>query len=257
MSRAAEAAELLLMGNSPSAIAYRMGVTVSTVLGYLYRKAGEGKIQRSDIILSISRDTRDLIEAAIHARKSTVPWKIKRWVKKRDPRVREEDVQAYLALRAARVQFGDIYESVRDIETFLHALIRDALLDEYGEGWWRQIPEEVRVDCVCALERDPSPAREPFCYTTLIHLRKIFDNKWAILGPRLPKEFARRKKEFLSRMDSINPIRNAVMHPAKRTSLHDQDFALVREFQKELTKGKPDETWEQVLAKIPVTASIQ
>lgn len=46
-----------------------MGVTVSTVLGYLYRQAGVGKIQRSDIILSINRETRDLIEAAIRAKK--------------------------------------------------------------------------------------------------------------------------------------------------------------------------------------------
>jgi hypothetical protein len=258
MGRPSKAAELLRLGDSPSRIAYRMGVTVSTVLGYLYRQAGEGKIQRSDIILSIERDTRLLIEEAVRAAKGSVrPRKIKKWVRKRNPSVDEDDIQVYLNLRAARVQFGDLYESIRAIETFLHSTIKDALAEEYGERWWRQIPKDVRVDCACALESDDTPADEAFCYTTLIHLKKILDKKWPVLSRKLPAKLTKDKGAFLSRLDRLNPIRNAVMHPAKGISLDDEDFALVRTLQKELTAAPVQETWDKLLARVPVSSPVQ
>ena len=257
MGRPGEAAELLRSGLSPSRIAHKMGVTVSTVLGYLYRQAGEGKIQRSDMILSIDRNTRLLIEDAIRATKgSTAPWKIKRWVRKRNPEVIADDVQVYLTLRAARVQFGDLYESIRAIETFLHSTIKNALRGEYGGQWWREVPKDVRVDCACALESDDTPAAEPFCYTSLIHLKKILDKKWLVLSPRFPARLVKNKSNFLSRLDQLNPIRNAVMHPVKGISLGDEDFALVRSLQKELT-APVQETWDKILARVPVRGPIQ
>ncbi|HUA63871.1 MAG TPA: hypothetical protein VML19_34305 [Verrucomicrobiae bacterium] len=53
MARKHEAAEWLTKDNSPIAIAALMGVSLETVMGYLYNHVGEGKIRRSDILFSI------------------------------------------------------------------------------------------------------------------------------------------------------------------------------------------------------------
>ena len=66
-----EAADWLRQGLSPSAIARKMGVSTYTVVAYLYDQVGEGNIRRSDIVFSIERDTRDLIESTITRLEST------------------------------------------------------------------------------------------------------------------------------------------------------------------------------------------
>ena len=56
---------------------------------------------------------------------------------------------------------------------------------------------------------------------------------------------------------SLNPVRNAVMHPAKGVSLDDENFAQVRNFQKELTVKTTAPTWDKILAQATVTGPIE
>jgi hypothetical protein len=259
MGRPSEAAKLCLIGDSPSQIAYRMGISVSTVLGYLYRQAGEGKIQRSDIILSIDRETRRLAEQALkRIRGAVTPQKVVRWIRKHRTGVSEDDVRVYLKLMDAGVLFGDLYQSIREIERFLHSTAKEALAEAHGEAWWRAVPEEVRLDCAERMEKDERPAADKYAYTTFIHLKKIFEKNWAVLSPKLPAKYASRKREFLSELDRLNRIRNAVMHPVKGMPLDDEAFSTVRRFQRMLTtKPEPRAGWGSLLANARVDTPVQ
>lgn len=259
MGRPAEAARLLRKGDSPSQVAFRMGVTVSTVLGYLYRQAGEGKIQRSDIILSIPRQTRLAVEEALNrVRPPHRPYKITRWLKKRHPTVNRDDVQIYLNLMGSGVQFGDLYESIREIEMLLHSITKKTLIGKYGDAWWRKaVPQKIRVECVQRREMDDLPADDPFSYTNFIDMKKILSENWTELAEKLPEEVVRDRKEFLSKLDKLNGIRNAVMHPIKELPVSDEMFEFVRHPQRQLTAPQREVTWHTLLSNIRVDSSVQ
>ena len=67
----------------------------------------------------------------------------------------------------------------KTLEKFLHQYTRETLRQEYGEHWWRKgIPDTIRAECAAALRRYPEPAAEPYCYTTLVHLKDVFEKRW-------------------------------------------------------------------------------
>jgi hypothetical protein len=194
MARKHEAVNLLRDGLSPSAIAGVMGISVKRVLGYLYNQVGEGRILRSDIAFSIRPEIRAKVEAIISMpiiysdgppQPATPPpaWKGS-WasVKKGGRGVtfeaaELEEAKAYCELRGERTALGDMYEWIYEIEVELHKYIRTILLLAHGAdeaGWWRRsVPEQVRIACQTACESDPDPAKDAFCYTNFIHLKKI------------------------------------------------------------------------------------
>ena len=53
MSRRQQAVQWLVSGLSPSGIADKMGISVLSVMAYLYTEVGEGHIRRSDILYAI------------------------------------------------------------------------------------------------------------------------------------------------------------------------------------------------------------
>ena len=65
MARKHEAVRLLKTGHTPTSIAREMGISVASVMGYLYNQVGEGRIRRSDIVFAIAPDVRRAIESAI------------------------------------------------------------------------------------------------------------------------------------------------------------------------------------------------
>jgi DNA-binding transcriptional regulator PaaX len=256
MGKPREAEDRLLDGNSPSRIAEQMGVTVDTVMGYLFRQLREGRIQRSDILFSIDRQARALVEDAIAATGSTKIWQIEKWIKKSGKQIPAGDVRVYLKLRLHRVEFGDLYESIRAIETFLHDFIRKVLRERYGADWWHELPLEVRQDCAKIKEADNVPGSEIYNYTTVINMKKIFEKNWKELSEDLPKNL-RNRNEFLNKMEKLNHIRNAVMHPIKGIIPNDEDFAMVRKFQRELARDPERVRWNELLTKIPVNGPLQ
>jgi hypothetical protein len=232
MARKHEAVEWVKKGYPPSKIAEQMGVTVSTVMSYLYNQVGEGRIRRSDILFSIDQNTRDTIEHLISEIGTSYWFDIYRAIERSGRQIDRDDLQIYLALRDARIALGDMYEIIRDIEVTLHSAIKNILVSEYGpDDWWRKgIPENIRAECAASLEKDHEPSNEPYCYTNFIHLKEILDKQWRVFSKALPKELSSDKKELLSGLAKLNQIRNSVMHPVRGTIPTDKDFAFIREF---------------------------
>ncbi|MGA3192536.1 MAG: helix-turn-helix domain-containing protein [Candidatus Bathyarchaeia archaeon] len=229
MARRHEAVEWLRKGYSPSEIAKKMNVTVSTVMNYLYNQVGEGNIRRSDIVFAMDEKKRDAIEAII-SKYGTSSWhKIYRKIERTGVSMDKDDLIIYLKLRDARVAFGDMYEFIRDIEVNLHDLVKSTLLSEYSEDWWRKgVPKQIRVECATSREEDPEPASEAYSYTTFMHLGKILENQWGIFRETLPKRLASNRREMVQRLEKLNHIRNSVMHPIKDIQLTDKEFTFVR-----------------------------
>jgi len=127
-----------------------------------------------------------------------------------------------------------MYQLIYHVEVELHRIVHTILIQEHGiekAAWWRVgVPEQVRLQCVSARESDPSPAEDPFCYTTFIHLKRILDSNWRATLPRLPKELAREKHAFLKGLEGLNAIRNRVMHPCKAMPPTEDDFLSVHAF---------------------------
>jgi predicted transcriptional regulator len=87
MLRKHEAAALLGQDLSPAEIAARMGVSIETVMGYLYNQVGEGTIRRSDILFSIGDDTRAAVHAIEQEHGKLERWEFRRAIKYQYPDV--------------------------------------------------------------------------------------------------------------------------------------------------------------------------
>jgi predicted transcriptional regulator len=232
MARKHEAVNWLKQGLSPSEIAKEMGVTVSTIMGYLYNQVGEGAIRRSDILFTIDPNIRGLIESIIGKIESTYWYSIYKEAKEMGWKLDIQNLKIYLELRDARVALGDMYEYISDIEIGLHNLIKDILISEYSsKNWWRKgIPKDIRAKCAALREEDPEPASDAYAYTDFINLSKILQKQWNVFREFLPKNLSSNRRKFLSRLEKLNHIRNCVMHPVKNIEITDQDFFFVREF---------------------------
>src|SRR6185312_14719958 len=105
------------------------------------------------------------IEAIVKEHETVQFGKIRRYLVATGHNLDSDDLRLYLKLRDARVDLGDTYELIRDLELNLHKFIRQALVKEYGEeNWWREgVPLHVREDCALVNERDPEPASDLFC----------------------------------------------------------------------------------------------
>jgi hypothetical protein len=225
-----QAAELLRRGLSPSQISREMRIPLGAVMAYLYRLVGEGELRRSDILFALDPRARQEIEKIVQQRGTIHAGRIRRWLHAAGIQVDRDDLNLYLKLRDARVDLGDMYELVRDLELSLHRFVRESLVRQYGEqDWWREgVPLGVREDCALMNERDPEPATELFCYTSVMNLVFTIDKQWTVLAPALPPKLRANKQDFLARLKRLNAIRNMVMHPVKGYTITEEDFDFLR-----------------------------
>ncbi|MGH9524470.1 MAG: Swt1 family HEPN domain-containing protein [Terriglobales bacterium] len=223
-------AELLRNGTSPSRIAGEMNMSLGSVMNQLYRLVGEGSLRRSDILFTLDPAARKQIETIVQERGTVQFGKIRRYLKDAGYDINDDDLRLYLKLRDARVDLGDTYELIRDLELNLHKFIRQGLTKEYGnENWWREgVPLHVREDCALVNERDPEPASDLFCYTTVMHLFMVLDKKWSTLSEFLPPSLRSDKQAFLADLKRLNGIRNKVMHPVKGYVITEEDYDFLR-----------------------------
>jgi hypothetical protein len=235
-----QTANLLLQGKSPSQIAGELRIPLGVILNQLYRAVGQGLLRRSDILFSIDSEVRRAIESAVATAGSSEPRRLRPALKDSGVQVSREDLEVYLRLRDARVDLGDMYEFVRDIELRLHDYIRTALIAEYGEPeWWRKgVPLPVREDCAVMNERDFEPVSSLYCYTTLMNLRFILDREWTVLSKNLPGGVRADKQQFLADLSRLNRIRNIVMHPVKGVMFTADDFDFVRRLRRQLLQAE-------------------
>jgi hypothetical protein len=208
-----------------------MQVTVETVMGYLYNQIGEGRIRRSDILFAIDAETRSATEQLKREKTEWPRWEFWREVQQRYPAVHPDDAWIYFGLNNPEVYLSDMYAWLYILERFFHTYIRITLEKGHGAEWWRKgIPENIRAECAAALERDPEPAAEPYCYTNFVHLKEIIEKRWDIFSKLLPTGPASDRKRFLAGLNRLNLIRNRVMHAAKGVAPSEQDFRYLREF---------------------------
>jgi hypothetical protein len=240
MARKDEAAFLLKEGNSPREIANDMGISLKSVVQYLYTKVGEGNIRRSDILYNIEPEIRIAIENAIYQSDENEPLFLGAY-----PLARQKisnldwfEFDFIVNLLDAKVSRGDMYEFISDIELILHQAIKKVLISEFGPDeseWWRKgIPTKIRAECASLLEQDIEPAEHSYCYTNFIHLKDILNKQWSIFIKVLPKKHLKDKNDFLNNLLRLNHIRNLVMHPIKGIELTENDFRFVREFHESL-----------------------
>lgn len=209
-------------------------------MNFLYHEVGLGRLRRSDILFSVEPMVRQSVEQAIAKSGSTAPGKVRRTLERAGVQVPRDDLNVYLRLRDARVDLGDMYEFIREIELRLHKVVEQALVAEYGEAeWWRKgVPLHVREDCALTNERDAEPVATLYCYTTVMHLRQIFDREWNVLLRALPGRLRSDKPEFLASLVRLNRIRNVVMHPVKGILLNEDDFDFVRRLRWQLLQAE-------------------
>jgi len=220
-----ETLDMLRAGLSPKEISRKRGVNINTTLGYLDQLVGRGDLRRSDILFSVPREIR---QAFI-----VLPGEDPRVVTRPGINIDPEDVQTVLKYGDARHALGDMYEDIRTIETYLHGVIRQTLLDEYEAnelGWWRQgVPETIRKSCVIRQEEDPEPVPDPYCYTDLMDLWYILDKQWTILSKVLPDKMTANKQDLRRKLVRLNTIRRNVMHPVRGVVPSEDDFEFVHD----------------------------
>lgn len=233
-SRKESITELVLQGQPPSQIAESLELSRAQVMQYLSLLVGEGTISRSDILQSISRPTREIVDELYEKLGNPSAHEILDAVSKSPEPTTTQDLITYLELRDAVLV--DMYERIRRIELLLHGHVKRTLLKEFGEeGWWREgIPASIRANCAALRETDPDPAPESFSYTMFINLKEIFEFQWELLSGILSKEMQGNRKEFRSALDRLNIIRNCVMHPVRMAHMQDDDFAFVDGFSRSL-----------------------
>jgi hypothetical protein len=149
-----------------------------------------------------------------------------------------EDILVVIKYGDSRHALGDMYEDLRTIETHLHDLIRETLIEEYGEGeleWWRKgIPLSLRQTCQSRREEDEDPVDDPYCYTDLLDLWNILDKQWNVLKRALPESMTANKHTLRERFLRLNLIRRNVMHPIRGLTPSEDDFEFIREFKEQL-----------------------
>jgi hypothetical protein len=233
-----ESLQLLWQGLSPKEIAHAKGVSIDTTLGYLDQLVGRGDLRRSDIFFSVPKSIRNSIPASLISSGSFTIQAISNLLKQTNIDVDTEDILVMIKYGDSRHALGDMYEDVRTIETHLHQIIRDTLIEKYGEGemeWWRQgIPLPIRQTCQSRREEDEDPVEEPYCYTDLLDLWHILDKQWIILKDSIPDEFKGDKRSLRDKLIRLNRIRREVMHPVRGIIPSEEDFDFIREFKVQL-----------------------
>ena len=213
MGKRGETLSLLRSGLDPIQISIEQRVGLATTLGYLDEFIGKGKLRRSDVFFSLSREQRN------------------------DPKSLEEH-QIVARYGDAAHALGDLYEDLRCVEVTLHEQIRKALESQFGSGdagWWRKgLPEQIRARLADRRERDDDPDH-PYAYTDLLDLWEILDRNWGKVAkevvPHSLPDKARLERDFRR----LNKIRNRVMHPVRSRSPSESDFEAIREIRQRLS----------------------
>jgi hypothetical protein len=179
-------------GKTPQEISEIQRVSIKTTYAYIDQLIGEGRLRRSEVYFRVSPEKRHFVE------------------------------------NYASGAYADLYEDLAEIERILHGRIRRKLEELGGpsdNGWWRAVPEEVRVKLQERRERDPNPERDAYAYTDLLDLADILNKQWnAIAQSVLSPEARADKGKFLKDFRQLNDLRKKVMHPVRYSRPSDADF---------------------------------
>jgi hypothetical protein len=225
IDRSIEVVALLHSNKYPSKIAQEMKVGVESVLHFLFKQVGMGRIKLSDIYFSWPRELRQKMQGLQEGEGRIDPLSLFA-----EYGIQAEELALFHAIRQDGVLNGDMYDFISHADMAVHCLVRVSLEKAYGEGtWWREgVPEAVRLQCVVKQESDPENLSDPYKYTTLNHLSLIIDANWPIFRSVFPEDLFEHKQNVLDDLKELKRIRNAVMHPVKGLNWTEKDFDFAR-----------------------------
>lgn len=228
---------LVKIGFSPGLISRVRKVSLETTLGYLDQMIGQGRLRRSDVLFSIPTEVRQKCAGAVE----------------RPDDVSAEDFEVVRRYGDAAHALGDMYEDLRCIEMCLHAMVRETLVEDFGDfelGWWRQgVPEQTRKTCQVRREEDSEPVPSPYCYTDLLDLGRIMETNWSLFSRKLPDQYASNRKALLEDLRRLNGIRRNVMHPVRGGTPTEEDFEFTLRLRRKLAPSTVNPAEEEQLQK--------
>jgi hypothetical protein len=211
-------AVMIVEGFNPARIAQELKVSTAKVVETVHICVGQGRLRRSEVLFSLSKDFRTQVD--LFEGRELSAERIQTFLSHGlYPESDLEEVRLYILYRTSRAQIGEMYDDLCVLERTLHAKIKSILLRKFGEKdnqWWGTgIPRAVRIACAQAREDNPEFQFHAYDYTTLIHLKTILDDNWSLFSKRLPKTVAQNKKQFAIDLNRLNKVRNQVMHPVR------------------------------------------
>jgi hypothetical protein len=124
MARPLETAALITQGVSPGQIAKRWGISIKSVMRYIYVAIGEGRIRQSDVLFAFDKNFRRNVESCLSKGKDLQEWELIPAITKTDSRYDSGDISIYLSYRNLRIYAGELYEFITDLERVLHEKIK-------------------------------------------------------------------------------------------------------------------------------------
>jgi hypothetical protein len=126
--------------------------------------------------------------------------------------------------------------AIEKIETALHEETLKVLQSEYGEQWWYDgVPETIRIKAAEMHEMRGGRVKKEDCLM-LINIKTILLSNWRLFSVKFdPNSTGRR--DFESRFNSLNDIRNRLSHPIRlrREPIDDSELEELRSWMQLLT----------------------
>ena len=238
MGRREDAAALIKKGVKPSEIANKhFGVTYSTVRQYLGYGIGEGKIDRTDIILTFKKENRDLVESYIAELNTDYWFDIYKKIDEINCDMEKDDLVYYMDLRRYNVE--DLFKYVMRVEIILHGYIRKTLENKYHDDWWlKGVPDNIKNKCI-KKHGKPDYGYVLYSYTGFRDLVSILKQNVDYFNSVLEPIIGYDVKEYVIKLGKIVNIRNIIVHQVNQIkSLSDDDMVLVKTFYQDTLKLK-------------------
>lgn len=239
MGRPEEAAAHLRRGLGPLEISWEMRILESSVIGYLCKLVGEGRLARHELLLSIPEDRRNEYKKRIRTRRSDGAVYLDTY----NFRGNRPEAGLFFKLTRDETMRSELYVLISSAEVALHSLVGSTLREYGGRGWWKNLVQaNIRESCESRRAEGDAKA-DPFTFTDLIHLKKIICANWAIFAPTAPENWTS-KSRLNDDFSKFNSLRNAVMHPVKGRKLTVADIELSVAFDKNATQWRTRTEWE-------------
>jgi hypothetical protein len=195
-------------GLSPSQIAVDLNLPFNSVVQEINAAVHDGRLLRSQVQSTLNPAWLDALRTFAPTQGRFSPERIRDFIKQfYRLELSVEELKFCFVYAEKSFWAGETYELLCDIERTLHDQVKRILMEEirasedevdvhhWAEAketvWWRKgVPEDVRIDCAQKREADTQLVPEhPYCYTTLIGLKKIIFSKknWPIFATRLPR----------------------------------------------------------------------
>jgi hypothetical protein len=109
------------------------------------------------------------------------------------------------------------YQLYAIIECGLKDAVLGTLRLVLNDKWWAEgVPLKTRQDCVKTREEEDC-ILSPESYLYLVSYKEIIKHNWAMFGMAMERASGEKGKDKATGwMNTLNPVRNAVMHPGKR-----------------------------------------